>query len=61
LNHDNEVLHDNEQDLKTAFIFLFNQHKQLIFKYKKERRNQKLIKLYRERMEVVNGERDRAI
>jgi hypothetical protein len=29
LNKDNEVLHDNSQDLKTAFMFLLNEHKQL--------------------------------
>lgn len=27
LNQDNEILHDNSQDLKTAFMFLLNQHK----------------------------------
>lgn len=29
LNFDNEVLHDNAQDLKAAFMFLHHEHKQL--------------------------------
>ena len=29
LNYDNEVLHDNSEDLKAAFMFLLNQHKNL--------------------------------
>ena len=29
LNFDNEILNDNSSDLKTAFMFLFNEHKQL--------------------------------
>jgi len=36
LNCDNEVLHDNAQDLKAAFMFLHREHKQLQFKYQKE-------------------------
>lgn len=39
LNYDNEILNDNSSDLKTAFMFLFNEHKQLQFQYQKEKRN----------------------
>ena len=61
LNYDNEVLNDNSADLKTAFMFLFNEHKQLQFQYQKERRNQKLIALYRKRLEEVGKEKDDAV
>jgi hypothetical protein len=33
LNFDNEVLHDNADDLKAAFMFLQNEHKRLQFQY----------------------------
>lgn len=29
LNYDNEILNDNISDLKTAFMFLYEQHKDL--------------------------------
>jgi hypothetical protein len=61
LNQDNEVLHDNSQDLKTAFMFLLNEHKQLQFQYEKEKRNDKLVELYRERLSLVTQERDESI
>lgn len=61
LNYDNEVLHDNTADLKTAFVFLQREHKQLQFKYEKEKRNEKLVLLYRERLREVEKDRDSAI
>ena len=61
LNYDNEVLHDNASDLKAAFMFLYNQHKQLQFQYQKEKRNEALASLYRERTEELTQERDSAI
>ena len=39
LNYDNEVLFDNQNDLKAAFMFIYNEHQHLLFKYKKEKRN----------------------
>jgi hypothetical protein len=53
LNKDNEMLHDNSSDLKTAFMFLLNEHKQLQFQHQKEKRNNKLVELYRSRLQVI--------
>ena len=55
------MLHDNVSDLKGAFMFLFNEHKHLQFKYQKEKRNEKLVSLYRERVDALVNERDNAI
>ena len=61
LNFDNEVLHDNADDLKAAFMFLHNEHKRLQFQYQKEKRNEKLLGLYRERVDHLTSERDTAV
>jgi len=61
LNFDNEVLHDNADDLKAAFMFLQNEHKRLQFQYQKEKRNEKLLSLYRERVDHLTSERDTAV
>ena len=61
LNYDNEVLHDNADDLKAAFMFLQNEHKRLQFQYQKEKRNEKLLGLYRERVDHLTAERDSAV
>lgn len=61
LNKDNEILHDNSQDLKTAFMFLLNEHKQLQFQLQKEKRNQQLVVLYRDRVTELTKERDQAL
>ena len=47
LNYDNEVLHDSNVDLKTAFMFLFNEHKKLKFELEREKRNAVLLEGYR--------------
>ena len=43
LTFDNEVLHENAEDFKAAFMYLLNQHKTLQFQYKKEKKNETLI------------------
>lgn len=60
LNYDNEVLHDNSEDLKGAFMFLLNKHKQLQFEFEKQKRNEKLVEMYADRLEVCKSEREEA-
>lgn len=39
LNYDNEILNENISDLKSAFFFLLEKHKELQKKYEKEMHN----------------------
>jgi hypothetical protein len=48
LNRDNEVLFDNNTDLKTAFTFLVREHKKLQFELDKQKRNNALLESYRQ-------------
>ena len=61
LNYDNEALHDSNVDLKTAFMFLFQEHKKLKFELEREKRNALLVEGYRKHFEELREERDRAI
>ena len=42
-------------------MFLQREHKNLQFKYEKQKRNEKLVELYRERVDELSSERDSAI
>jgi len=61
LNYDNEVLQQNTSDLKVAFIFLLQEHKNLLFQHEKEKRNKTLLKVYRSRIDQLAQERNQAI
>lgn len=61
LNFDNEVLHQNGEDLKAGFMFLLNKFKILQFEYEKEKRNKAMIDVYKDRVAEVTAERDQAI
>ena len=61
LNYDNEVLYDNNSDLKTAFMFLFQEHKKLKFELEREKRNALIIEGYRKHFEELRAERDKAL
>ena len=50
LNKDNEVLNGNIEDLKTAFLFLHEKHKQLLKLYQKECLNRDVIEAQKEKM-----------
>ena len=60
LNRDNEVLVDNNTDLKTAFTFLVREHKKLQFELDKQKRNNALLESYRQQFIELKKERDDA-
>jgi len=43
LNKDNEVLNANIEDLRTAFLYLHEKHKQLLSKYQRECLNREVV------------------
>jgi predicted RNase H-like nuclease (RuvC/YqgF family) len=56
LNCDNEVLSKNIEDLKMAFLFLFEKHKSLMGKFKKEQMNRQVVEGQRARIEELQNE-----
>ena len=61
LSKDNEVLQDSNQDLKYAFHFLLQRHKQLQNSYEKEVAKNLLFHETKQRLEEVTKERDQAL
>lgn len=59
LNKDNEVLSENIQDLKGAFIFVVEKHKELLRKYEKEMNNKLLIGNYEKRLQDLSLEHEK--
>lgn len=59
LNKDNEVLSESIQDLKGAFIFVVEKHKELLRKYKKEMNNKLLISNYEKRLQDLSLEHEK--
>ena len=58
LSKDNEVLQDSNQDLKYAFRFLIQKHKQLQNSFEKEVAKNLLYHETKQRLEEVTKERD---
>ena len=56
LNYDNEILNDSISDLKTAFIFLLEKHKELKRSYEKERQANQLAGNYKTRVNTLEKE-----
>lgn len=50
LNYDNEILNESIHDLKSAFMFLYEKHKELQRKYDHEKNNHLLLNNYRRRI-----------
>lgn len=59
LNKDNEVLSESIQDLKGAFIFVVEKHKELLRKYEKEMNNKLLISNYEKRLQDLSLEHEK--